>query len=236
MGIRGLCHTLVAGLIVGNSLAANAQEQLELSFDAGQVTLVAKGVSLDRILDAWSVAGETRFVDADGLPRERLDLQLVDVPETDALRILLRGVKGYVAAPRADRPIGRSRFDQVILMTSSPNATRAARAPSQPRQPYPSASRRTPAPRPRRGPTGASENGGSRLSERDALNALRDLLPQPADATSPGNPATRVRRMSLGPWGTAQTTPRPGMVVDVPDDAAPVFARPQPVRPQRDDP
>lgn len=233
--MRGLSLILVAGLAVGSGLPATAQE-LQLSFDAGQVTLLARDVPLGAILDQWSIAGKTRFVDADGLPSQALHLQLVDVPEAEALRILLREVKGYIAAPRDDLSAGPSRFDQVILMPASAGATRAASPPTRPQQPYPSASRQpaTP-PRRRRSPTRTNENSGSRLSERDALSALRDLLPNALDGTSEGDPVNRTQRFPASS-GSAQTAPRPGMVIEAPDDAAPVFIRPRPVRPQRDDP
>ena len=98
----------------------DAADGLELSFDNGTVTLVASEVPVSDILSEWARIGSTRFVDAedlaDGSP---LTLQLTDVPEAEALELLLRAAAGYLAAPRAVRVDGASRFDRVLIMATS---------------------------------------------------------------------------------------------------------------------
>ena len=106
---------------------------MELSLDRGRVTLTATEVPLGEILAEWSRIGGTRFVDADQLTAPPMTLQLVDVPEADALRILLRAASGYVAAPRATEGPGTSRFDRVVILVSSPASSRVVtRRPDRP--------------------------------------------------------------------------------------------------------
>ena len=76
-----------------------------------------------------------------------ITLELVDVPEKEALDILLRTAAGYIAAPRPANMAGASQFDRVIVLaTSRPPAATASMAPPpfgrpavihQPQQPPP---------------------------------------------------------------------------------------------------
>jgi hypothetical protein len=89
---------------------------VELSFDGGRVTLVATRVTVDKILAEWARLGDTRFIDAERLNGSPTTLQLIDVPEAAALRVLLRSVPGYVVMPRAVEASGTSRYDRVVIL------------------------------------------------------------------------------------------------------------------------
>lgn len=235
MRTRAVGTRLAAGaFILLTSLSATVEAQLDIAFDEGRVTLVARDVALDAILDEWSAAGSTRFVDATGLPSDRIHLELEDVPEADALRILLRDISGYVAAPRLDPNAGRSRFDRVILMTTSPAAQNVNNRPR--RQPYPSAARAFPPAQrsPRTVQNTIGTTAADPVAERRALDRLRDLLPSPPEAQSQNR--SDANQASRTPLEGPSTAPRPGMVIESPADAAPAFIRPRAVRPQADDP
>lgn len=108
---------LIAALAV--ALPASAGE-LVLSFKDGRVTLKATDVSLRQVLNEWARLGQTRIIGLEKLSGSSLTLELTDVPEKQALEILLRTVAGYIAAPRPGVAAGAmSRFDRLMLLPTS---------------------------------------------------------------------------------------------------------------------
>ena len=92
---------------------------MSLTIRDGKVTLKAEQASLRQILAEWERQGQVKIVGADKLVGAPLTLTLVDVPEKQALEIVMRGVPGYMAVDRvaqADAPAGPSRFDRVVVM------------------------------------------------------------------------------------------------------------------------
>ena len=229
---------------VGGPVAA---DDLELSFSAGRVTVVAADVPLVAILDEWARLGDTRFVAGDGLPARAVSVRLVDVPEREALRVLLRAAGGYIAESRSASQPGVSAFERVLVMTGG--RRRAARArPGPDRFLAPRAAVRT-APLAIRGAAAAAaapgapdwrcgrRRGGSGRSRRSrrprsarvAAATLRigrgagrrhaaDLLP----VARPGGPR---------PVPAPQIAPQPGVIMQ-PADPAPRPRRPS-TRPRR---
>ena len=108
----------MAAVALATGLAARpaAADEIQLSLHAGRVTLVATGAPLTAVLAAWSRVGGTRFVDAEAVAGEAVTLHLVDVAESEALRVLLRPAVGYVAAPRRAGSTGTSRYDRVKIL------------------------------------------------------------------------------------------------------------------------
>ena len=100
---------LVAAVCLPASVSAG---ELVLSFKDGRVTLKATDVSLRQILNEWARLGQTRMVGLEKLTGSSLTLELTDVPEKQALEILLRSVAGYIAAPRA-MASARTRRDSI---------------------------------------------------------------------------------------------------------------------------
>lgn len=134
---------LVAAVCLPASVSAG---ELALSFKDGRVTLKATDVSLRQILNEWARLGQTRMVGLEKLTGSSLTLELTDVPEKQALEILLRSVAGYMAAPRAMASAGLSRFDRLALLPTSiasaaplgaPRPTAFAPAPPAPPAPFP---------------------------------------------------------------------------------------------------
>ena len=212
----------------------DARDGLEVSFADGRVTVIADQVPLRAILDEWSRLGDTEFVDPDTathaqqLAAQPLQIQLVDVPEAEALRILLRDVAGFIAAPRPGNVAGASRYGRVLVMATS--RPQAGNAPA----PAPAASVTPGLPTAQRGPRVARPTNGlgapQGASEDQAMEALRRILPQPLDPGQTSQPTTTRPQPNAGP----STASRPGMPVATTDESAPVFIR-RPGRPQPDD-
>jgi hypothetical protein len=80
--------------------ASTAAADVRLTIHNGLVTLTAQDVTVRQILAEWAKVGQTQIVNAEGIPGGPVTLQLVNVPEEEALGILLRTVSGYLAAPR----------------------------------------------------------------------------------------------------------------------------------------
>ncbi len=106
---------VIAALAVAAARPASADVQL--SMRNGRVTIVASGATLRQIMMEWGRVGQTRIVNVERIPGPPLTIELRDVPEETALKILLRAVSGYLAAPRArDAGPGTSVFDRIIVM------------------------------------------------------------------------------------------------------------------------
>jgi hypothetical protein len=135
----------VAFLIAALAVAAPASAGvLVLSFKDGRVTLKATDVSLRQVLNEWARLGQTRIVGLEKLSGSLLTLELTDVPEKQALEVLLRTVAGYVAAPRVGvSAAAMSRFDRLVLLPTSvalaapPGGARPAAQLPRPPTPFP---------------------------------------------------------------------------------------------------
>ncbi len=114
-------HLRVAILVAAVGMPASVSAgELVLSFRDGRVTLKAADVSLGQVLNEWARLGQMRVVGIEKLAGGPITLELTDVPEKQALEILLRSVAGYAAAPR--RQFGSaamSRFDRLVLLPTS---------------------------------------------------------------------------------------------------------------------
>ena len=114
-------HLRVAILVAAVCMPASALAgELVLTFKDGRVTLKATDASLRQILNEWARLGQTRMTGLEKLTGSPLTLELIDVPEKQALEILLRSVAGYIAAPRAVMASASlSRFDRLALLPTS---------------------------------------------------------------------------------------------------------------------
>lgn len=116
------------GLVLGLALPAGAQH-LTLHIGDGRVTLDAVDVPARQILAEWARVGGTRVVGAEKITGGALTLKLTDMPERQALDIILRNVAGFMAATRADSaPAGASAYDRILIMATSTVAPSAANA------------------------------------------------------------------------------------------------------------
>jgi hypothetical protein len=115
--------TLLA--LAGFAPAASADVQL--SVHDGRVTIVAKDATVRQILTEWARVGRIKIVNVERIPGGPMTLELKDVPETEALDVLLRTLSGYMAAPRVAYTPDASQFDAIIVMpTAAPPPSRTA--------------------------------------------------------------------------------------------------------------
>jgi hypothetical protein len=128
-----MARAFLALAILAVALPARAQ-QLTLQMKDGRVTLEANAVPVRQILAEWARVGGTKIVGADKITGSPLTLHIVNLPERQALDIILRNVAGFMAAPRlASATPGVSAYDRIlILATTSAPAPAAAngRAPA----------------------------------------------------------------------------------------------------------
>jgi hypothetical protein len=112
---RGLSLSALALLF---AIPATAGE-LKLSIDSGRVTIIATDVPVAQVLQEWARVGHTKIVNAERVSGPAITVQLVNVPEKEALDIILRSASGYVAAPRAQLVANVSQYDRIMVMPTS---------------------------------------------------------------------------------------------------------------------
>jgi len=115
----------------GASLVAPAAAPgVSLVIRDGKVTIKAQQASLRQILAEWERQGQVKVVGADKLTGGPITLTLVDIPEKQALEIVMRGVPGYMAIDRAALAdaAGSSRYDRVVVMARAATPVPAAAA------------------------------------------------------------------------------------------------------------
>lgn len=125
----------VAMLLLGG-LRADAGT-VSLSLHDGLVTLTAQDVPLREVIGAWQKTGQTVFVNADRLAGPPVTLQLTNVPERQALDLILQSAAGYMAAPRTTYVPGASVYRLIfVLATSTPPPPMPARPAERPTGPF----------------------------------------------------------------------------------------------------
>jgi len=122
---------VVHGVLVFLLAASSAFAQVQLTIRDGRVTLSAKDATVRQILTEWARIGQTKVVNVERIPGGPVTLQLTNVPEEEALGILLRSVSGYMAAPRPTAVGNLSRYDRILVMPTlaAPRQAGAAVAP-----------------------------------------------------------------------------------------------------------
>jgi hypothetical protein len=128
--MRVLISTLA--VLALSALPAEAQLRV-LQISNGRVTLDASNVPAQQILSEWARIGGTKIVGGEKIVGAPLTLRLVDMPEKQALDIILRNVAGFMAAPRQASAVpGASTYDRILIMATSsapapaPTAARGA--------------------------------------------------------------------------------------------------------------
>jgi hypothetical protein len=143
MSLRSLA---VAAVLLSWAVPASAQG-IDLRFHEGLVTLSTQNAPLRAILTEWAKQGGTTIVNGEKVAGAPMSLELNAVPERQALEVLLRGVSGYMLAPRPAGTPGVSVFDRIMILPTS-NAPANAAAPAGRGFPTASAAPRPPFPRP----------------------------------------------------------------------------------------
>jgi hypothetical protein len=127
--MRAFQTSVIAGftLLALAAFAPVASADVQLSIHDGRVSIVAKDATVRQILTEWARVGHTKIVNVERIPGGPLTLELKDVPEMEALDVLLRTLSGYMAAPRVSYAPDASQFDAIIVMpTTAPPLSRTA--------------------------------------------------------------------------------------------------------------
>jgi hypothetical protein len=206
--------SVVAGLtlLASMSMAPAASADVQLSIRDGRVTIVAKDATVRQILTEWARVGRTKIINVERIPGGPLTLELKDVPEMEALDVLLRSLSGYMAAPRAAAAAAdASQFDAIVVMptTAPPPSRTMASVPPAPFTP------------PSGFPPSVDDDQGPPQPGQPPRGPIFTSFPQPqvgAPQQRPNLPAPRP--------GIAQPLPDSG-----PQQVPPPIAYPQPATP-----
>ena len=136
--MRPLLRTVALAVSAWLALTGVARADVHLSMRNGRVTLVAKDATVRQILAEWARVGKTKIVNGERIPGGPMTIELRDVPEAEALDVLLRTLSGYIVAPRVTLgPADTSVFESIAVMptvasTARPPASSSAPAPFSP--------------------------------------------------------------------------------------------------------
>jgi hypothetical protein len=125
--------TTLIGVAAWLLAVSTAFADVQLTMQGGRVSLVAKDATVRQILTEWARVGHTKIVNVERVPGGPVTLELINVPEAQALDVLLRTLSGYITAPRPVEAADLSRFDRIIIMPTLASARPAtASAPPPP--------------------------------------------------------------------------------------------------------
>lgn len=204
-------------------VTSTASAQVQLSIRNGRVTLVATNATVRQILTEWARVGQTKVVNVERIPGGPLTLQLANMPEQEALDILLRAVTGYMAVPRPVTVANLSHYDRILVLpTAAVARVPVAAAPTPLAQRPPAFQQPPPDPdddqpsivQPPRGPLFPTVPANP---QQGAVSATPGAFP-PQPTTAPTGVVIEQQQggqpIYIAPFGsTAIGTPRPGMVV-----------------------
>ena len=121
----------LAVLLLSWSVSPLRAAGLTLTIKDGLVSMDAQDVTVRQILAEWARVGQTRIINAERIIGGPITLKLENVPEKQALDIILRSIPGYMALPRTAALADASVYDRILIM-----ATTTAVAPTR-QQPSP---------------------------------------------------------------------------------------------------
>lgn len=212
-------RTLVAAVALLCFVTPSQAQSIRLEFENGLVTLTAQNAPLRAILAEWAQLGSSTVVNGDQVVGAPVTLALDSVPERQALDVLLRGVSGYMLAPRRAGTAGLSTFDRIIILPTSTTPR-----PSPPAQTF-----QTPRPFPVQ-PEASDQAGVGEVREplnaEDLETVPEPIVPPPLDdpgASQPAGTAPAAGAPTPGnPFGVPfGTTDRPGVITPAPQQTSP---------------
>ena len=114
--------TIFFGIVAWALASSAAFAEVHVTMQSGRVSVVAKDATVRQILTEWARVGQTKIVNVERIPGGPITLELTNVPETQALDVLLRSLSGYITAPRAADAANLSQFDRIIIMPTLASA------------------------------------------------------------------------------------------------------------------
>lgn len=124
----GPSHTrvpLAGAIMLACCLASTARAQeavpagsrsLVVSCDKGRMTIVADSVALRTIIQEWARVGGVRLVNPQYVSLVPVSVDLRNLPEGEALEVLLRALPGYMLQQRSTESGGASVFEKLAVM------------------------------------------------------------------------------------------------------------------------
>ena len=235
---RFLC--LVFAIATAGVASAAAAGELTVKIADGRATVIARDVPVRQILAEWARVGNTRIVGGEKLLGGPISIELINVPEKEALDVLLRTAAGYLAAPRPPSVAGASLYDRVVVLATSraPAAAAGLSPPPFNRQ----AIQQIPQPPPPDDDDDGEPGDQGPMPAPGAPNGSLQPFPGPA-VIGPNGPMNGPTGVVNGPYGPMNgpngpngpfpanqqpptTSPRPGQL------PAPAQQQPNPYRPQ----
>jgi hypothetical protein len=107
---------LTASLLAAASPAA---ADVRVTIENGTVSVSATDATPRQILTEWARVGQARIINVERVAGAPVTLELMHVPEAQALDTLLRGVAGYLAAPREAAGPNVSAYDRIFILATS---------------------------------------------------------------------------------------------------------------------
>jgi len=239
--------TATIGVVAWLFAVTTASAEVQLTMQNGRVSLVAKDATVRQILTEWARVGDTKIVNIERVPGGPVTLELTNVPEAQALDVVLRSLSGYIAAPRPVEASNLSRFDRIILMPtlaaarpptqSSPSPVFQQQNPQfQPPQPADDDDDQRPMPNvpvPARGPVfnqfPQPQVGNPQQPQPQPMPNMPGQMPNAPNAVPVpnGNPAPATSPTPVAPYGGVAV---PGMVAPPPPTPGQVPGQVPPVR------
>jgi hypothetical protein len=205
---------------------------VRISIHDGRVSLAAKDATVRQILTEWARVGHTQIVNVERIAGGPITIELNDVPEQEALDMLLRSVSGYMAAPRAQMVADASQFDRIIVMPTSAAPRPAPSAAPPPPAPFAQLNGIMQQPPEEDDNTRQPPPG---LQLPPALAPIFNNFPQPPQPGGNGNPRRPVTPNNMqGIFGNnpTQVDPQSGQLVNGgPLSAPPAMPTAQPSAP-----
>ncbi|HTK28465.1 MAG TPA: hypothetical protein VL309_02885 [Vicinamibacterales bacterium] len=178
---------VAVGLLTCAASAASAD--VRVTIGNGRVSIVASNATLRQILEEWARVGQTKIVNVERVSGAPMTIELTNVPEDQALDILLRPVTGFMAGQRPERVMALSRFDRIVLIPG----VAAPRAPVSAAAAAPAATPTFAQPAP---PPFPAEDEEERPGPRQPVF---NTFPQPT-VVYPGNAAQPIVNPQMGPY------------------------------------
>lgn len=148
----------------------------KVSIQDGLVSIDAQDVTVRQILTEWARVGKTRIINVERITGGPITLKLENVPERQALDIVLRSIPGYMAVPRATFVADASMYDRILIM---PTTTAVAPQRPQPSAPgFPGAST---------GATGFQGGTFTQLRQGPSAPLMPGVLPESPNAQDPAD-------------------------------------------------
>jgi hypothetical protein len=233
-GMKAL--SFVGAFSVVALMARPAAAEVRVTIDpGGRVTVSASNATVGQILAEWARVGQTKIVNPERAGGAVLTIELTNVPEVEAIEVILRSAGGYVLAPRRAEMANASLYDRILILPQSSPASAARPAAAtlpQPRQGVPTPPRPFAPPPPGQiaVPQPAQDDNDD-PADRPAgaaipavrppvFNTFPQAAPQRTDPPAPPAPTSNVTM----PVGVAV----PGMVVPTPQPAGQPGGAPQP--------